>query len=350
MNETLYRWQGRIGSLKPLSLIVLIFIVIFFFPVVGNLIIALKNPSRSQSVTVAQLVSGQVGTGRYVSVSGTAAYQLAYTETEDGTLKALIYPLVDERSGDVIFVRTTRTELENNKDAKVTVAGITTPSSTDLKSAIEKDQADINSAGFKTSTTLYIEEGQKPGQALTYVLELGALGIVGLLSLVTFFFPTTVFHPYPVQAIPPDANTKGIVKATGNFQQVMKMEPLQFGKARRKFQNANSNLFFMEDRSLGVYIHFVFTQRVYGIQVRKQETDWMIIIKPMQMIAIEPGKIYAWRDTWAVSVRYRENDKEQSLLLHFDNVAAQASFVNYLREKGFMVSSGQYAVTGSTWS
>lgn len=350
MNETLYRWQGRIGSLKPLALIVLIIILIFVVPTINNLWIAFKNPSTSQSVSVDQLVSGAVGTGKYISVSGTASYELAYTEKTDGKLTALYYPLIDANSNRIIFVKTTDTTLENAKDADVTISGMTAGSDSDLKNVIEKDLADINSAGFETSSALYIEEGRTPGNFLIYLLELGALGFIGLLCALTFFFPSVVFKPFPVQTNVADPNVKSAFKTTGTFQQVTKLEPLTFGKQRRKFENANSNLFFMQDRSIGVYIHFVFTQRVYGVQVRKTETDWMILVQPSQIISVEPGKIYSWRDTWAVAVRYKENDKNQVLTVAFDNAAAQANYINVLRDKDYAVSSGQCAVTGSTWS
>ena len=75
MNETLLRWKGRIGSLKSLAFLVLIFLVIFIFPVGHNLIIAFKNPSGAQTVSISQLVSDQVGTDLYISISGTAAYK-----------------------------------------------------------------------------------------------------------------------------------------------------------------------------------------------------------------------------------------------------------------------------------
>jgi hypothetical protein len=259
MNETLYRWQGRIGSLKALAMLALIFIVIFFFPTASNLLIAFKNPSTSQSVSADQLVSGAVGTGKFISVSGTASYEMAYTEKTDGKLTALYYPLIDANSHTVVFVKTSDTTLENAKDADVTISGMTTGSDTDLKSAIEKDLADINSTGFQTSSALYIEEGKTPGNFLIYLLELGVLGFIGVLCVITFFFPSVVFRPFPVQANVADPNAKSAFKATGNFQQVTKMEPLEFGKQRRKFENANSNLFFMQDRSIGVYIHFIFT-------------------------------------------------------------------------------------------
>ncbi|HEX9331510.1 MAG TPA: hypothetical protein VF896_06465, partial [Anaerolineales bacterium] len=109
------------------------------------------------------------------------------------------------------------------------------------------------------------------------------------------------------------------------------------------------NLFTQEDKWIGVYIHFVYTQRVYGVQVSRRESDWAVIIKPAEIIALEPGKLYGWHDRWAISFRYRDaNHKEQTLIVSFDHPAAQSHFVNYLREKGYPVSSGQYAVTGST--
>jgi hypothetical protein len=352
MNETLLRWEGRLGSLKGFAAIALIFLVIFFFPAMGNFTTALKNPSGSQSVTISQLSNGQVGTGQYVTISGLAAYKLAYIEKEDGVKKAIIYPLIDQNEGFLVFVRTTHAELENAPDATVTISGMTTQSATDLKNLIEQDMADINSAGFQTSSALYVEEGKQPAQAATSFLVLAAMAFAGLLSIATFFFPTTAFGAYPIQQIPPEALVSKAIKASGTFQQVKKMQPLEFGRTRRKFENSNANLFVMEDRSLGIYIHFIYTTRVYGIQVSKQETDWMVLVKPMQVVAIEPGKVYSWRERWAVSVKYREADsKEQTIYIMFENAASQVNFVNYLREKGFAVSSGQYPVTSAqAWS
>ncbi len=352
MNESLLRWKGRIGALKPLAFLISIFLVIFIFPVGHNLLTAVKNTAGVQTVSIAQLVKDQVGTNKYISVSGTASYKLAYTETDNGSTTAVIYPLIDDHADVIVFVRTNRTEVQYESDAHVTITGMTTSSSTELTDAITKDLADINSAGFQTSKDIYIEEGQKPANLLISLVEIAALGFIGLLCIIIFLFPSTVFGPFPVQPIVPGTEIKkGLTKANGTFQQVKKMQPLEFGKSKRKFQNANANLFFAEDNSLGVYIHFVFTQRVYGIQVRKQETDWMILVKPTQVIAIEPGKLYARRDIWAVSIQYKDsNNKNQVLLISFDSPASQANFVTFLRQKNYAISSGQYPVSGSVWS
>lgn len=264
----------------------------------------------------------------------------------------MIYPLLDKNANVLVFVRTTQTEVQYKGDAEVTISGMTSSSSTDLKNAIAQDLDTITSAGFQTNNAIYIEEYQKPGNLLISLGELTVMGFIGLLCLITFFFPTTVFGPYPVQPLAPGTEfKKGLTKATGTFQQVTKMQPLEFGKAKKKFQNSNANLFISEDKSLGVYIHFIFRQRVYGIQVRKQETDWMILIKPTQVIAIEPGKLYAWRDLPALSVQYKDaKDKNQVLLISFDNAKSQSNFISALRARGYAISSGQYPVSGSVWS
>jgi hypothetical protein len=38
------------------------------------------------------------------------------------------------------------------------------------------------------------------------------------------------------------------------------------------------------------------------------------------------------------------------MLISFENAASQANFVNFVREKGYAVSSGQYPVMGAVWS
>ena len=352
MNETWLRWKGWIGALKPFAFLVSIFLVIFAFPVGHNLLTAVKNTGGVQKVSIAQLVSDQVGTNKYVSVAGTASYKNAYTETNDGSTTAVIYPLIDTNNNVLVFVRTTHTEVQYESNAHVTVTGMTSSTSTELTDAITQDLESITSAGFQTSKNIYIEEGQKPANLLLALAETALIGFLGFLCLVIFLFPSTVFGPYPVQPIAPGTEIKkGLTKATGTFQQVKKMQPLEFGKAKRKFQAANANLFFAEDGSLGIYIHFIFTQRVYGIKVRRQETDWMILIKPTQVTAIEPGKLYAFREQWAISVRYVDaNGKSQTAFINFESAVAQASFVDYLRQRRFAVSSGQYPVSGSVWS
>ncbi len=353
MNETWLRWKARIGSLKSLAVIILIFVIALGLATFQNFWRALQNPQGTQPAGISQLVTNQIGRDRFITVSGLAAYQLSYHETENGSLTALIYPLIDEQRKDVIFVRTTRTELMDAEDAEVTVSGLTQSAPSDLRDLIQKDMADINSAGFATTDSLYIEQGREPGDVSTYLLQGLGLGLVLLLCVSTFFFPATVFHVQPLQPISAGQEVRSVTRATGLFQQLTAIEPtLEFGRTTRRFENAAANLFTVEQRWMGVYIHFVFTRRMYGVQVSKQESDWAVIVKPMQVVALEPGKLYGWRDRWAVSCRYRDaNEKEQTLLIAFETSAAQATYVNYLRSKGYAVSTGEYPVTSvQSWA
>lgn len=353
MNETWLRWKARIGSLKALAVLILIFVIIFGIAVIQNAWRAVKNPQGTQPAAISELATNQIDKDRFISVSGLAAYELSYQETENGILKAIIYPLIDQNQGYLVFVRTTHTELANAQDAQVTISGMTQSAPSDLQNLILKDMADINSAGFQTIDSLYIEEGRQPGNLLLYLLEGAGIAFVLLLCVVIFVFPTTVFHPNPVQQVTPGEEVRSVTRATGTFQQLKRIEPaLEFGKAKRKFQNAAANLFTADPGWMGVYIHFIYTYRVYGIQVSKQESDWAVIVKPTQVVALEPGKLYGWRDRWAVSCRYRDdNEKEQTLIVIFETAAAQVSYVNYLRSKGYPVSTGQYAVTSvQSWT
>jgi len=350
MNETWLRWKARIGALKGLALVLLIVVGAIFFGILESLNRVLKNPQGNQATTISQIATNQIETEKFITVSGLAAYRLSYQETGNGNLKAIIYPLIDQNGNYVIFVRTTHTELANAEDAAVKVSGMTQSAPSDLQQLIRQDMANINSAGLNTIDTLYVEEGREPGNLIVYLLEGSVLGFLIFLCIVIFFFPATVFGPHPVQPVTPDANVKSGIRAIGTLQQLKNSQPiLEFGKSKRKFQNAVANLFTQEDKWIGVYIHFVYTQRVYGVQVSRRESDWAVIIKPAEIIALEPGKLYGWHDRWAISFRYRDaNHKEQTLIVSFDHPAAQSHFVNYLREKGYPVSSGQYAVTGST--
>jgi hypothetical protein len=297
MNETWLRWKARIGALKGLALVILIFAGIISFGILGDLNRTLKNGQGNQVTTISQIATNQIEREKFVTVSGLAAYRLNYQETQDGVTKAIIYPLIDQNGNYLVFVRTTNIELANAEDAAVKVSGMTQSSPNDLQQLIRQDMADINSAGFTTIDTMYIEEGREPGNLITSALEGLALGFLMFLCVATIFFPSTVFSPYSVQPMAPGADAKSGIRATGTLQQLKSSQPtLEFGKSKRKFQNAVANLFTQEERWLGVYIHFVYVQRVYGVQVSKRESDWAVIIKPSQIVALDPGKLYGWRD------------------------------------------------------
>jgi heat shock protein HtpX len=59
---------------------------------------------------------------------------------------------------------------------------------------------------------------------------------------------------------------------------------------------------------------------------------------------VEPGRLYGWRDRWAVQMRYDDaKGKPQTLILSFDGAGEQAGFLNTLQETGFPVGTGSSA-------
>ena len=60
---------------------------------------------------------------------------------------------------------------------------------------------------------------------------------------------------------------------------------------------------------------------------------------------VQPGKIYGWRDRLAVRVNYQDAAaapaaKPQTLIVSFNHAAAQQDFINLLRQRGFVVGTG----------
>ena len=60
------------------------------------------------------------------------------------------------------------------------------------------------------------------------------------------------------------------------------------------------------------------------------------------MIDIEPGKVYGWKDRWAVRLRYKdEKEQSQTLFVIFNQPGLQAEFASLLRQTGFAVGTGE---------
>ena len=72
MGNLIPRLKAIIGSLKPLAAIVAILAVILLALFGNDLLTAVRNLDGPQTVTIGQLVKGEVGRGQYVTVSGGA--------------------------------------------------------------------------------------------------------------------------------------------------------------------------------------------------------------------------------------------------------------------------------------
>lgn len=341
MKENGSHWQARIGSLKGLALIVGLLAVIFLWAFGLELRAALDNPTEPQPVSIGQLVRGEVGQDRYVSISGTAYYELGYIETEDEKEVANVYPLVDDATGDMFFVRTTEPVLDVGTEA-VTVTGMTAKSQDLLRDSIEADLPLIEEAGLTTTANLYLDLGEKPGSAGGLIAAVAGLALVLVLCIVMQFFPSVVFQPGPVSAAAGPAAGDLVPKATGRFHKLKRLEPsIELGRGTHRFREANANLVPLEGWRLMVHIHYIQRRRVYGITLFKQKSDWAVLLDPARTSAVEPGKLLGWRDRWAARIPYQDDaGTAQVLFLSFDTAGAQARVLDALQEIGFAVASG----------
>jgi hypothetical protein len=311
---------------------------------IAGVISAISNPDEPQSVTISQLVNGEVKSGQYVSVSGLAAYELGYEKTEDGDTTETYYFMVDSDSGDMILIKHDAPMLVAKKTGEATVVGMTRSVPSDLEDAMEEDTSVYAENDLQTTTDLYIADGQEPASLGGSVVILAVGGLIAALSIIPLFFPGTVFAATPLDpnAVPP--SQRGTIKATGQFCKLKSMEPLEIGKGKRNFNNAVANVIPRGERDLMIYIHYILRTKTYGITIKKQETDWGVLINGDNVQLIEAGKIYGWKDTWAVRFQYLgEKGKSQTLFVIFENAGTQVDFVNLLQEMGFEVVTGQVA-------
>jgi hypothetical protein len=351
MNETWLRIKGRIGASKSVVILVGVFILILGFDSIDNAIKAITNLSGVQNVSVSQLAGNEIGANHYVTVSGIAAYDLSYKETKNGVDVAIVFPLVDKDTHTLAFVHSKLTGLLSQPNQQVTVTGITETTPTELQTVIAQDLVAINGAGYQASKELYILQDEKPGDPILSLLLVGGLGFVIAVCAATLFFPSTVFQAQPILTTAQPSAGPDRVTASGLFSQLKSISPtFEFGLGKQKFNNSIANILMLQEKWLALYIHFVQIYKVYGIPVSRRASDWAVVIQPTDVVMIEPGKLYGWRDRWAVSIRYRlPSGKEETVIVGFDNAGAQVKFVNFLREKNYPIPF-QYGAVAPAWT
>lgn len=346
MNESALRWKGRLGSLKPVAALVLLFAVIFLIGAIINLNLASSNPAEPQEVKIGQLASNEIGVDRYVTFSGLALYPAAYEETEDGKTTGEFFFVVDTDTGNMILVKAAKSLPIIETEEVVMVSGLTHTPEKKLRDLIESDLPAIQKADLITTSGLFVGDGETPPNASANLAAVIGLGALSLLCVAAFFMPTTVFGPKPIDSVAATADAAATDRstwATGRFKKLSATQPnFAFSpRGQRSFTNAVVNLMPLETRQLMLYIHHVMTYRTYGIKVSEQQTDWGLLLDSGNVIDIEPGKVYGWRDKWAVRFRYNDNgSKPQTAIVTFAQAGAQAQFVALLRQMGFAVGTG----------
>lgn len=340
MGNFIPRLKAIIGSLKPLAIMVAILAVILVFFFGSDLVTAVRNINGPQTVTVSQLVQGEVSRGRYVTVSGVAEYNIGYTETEDGQTVADYYFLVDTKSGTMVLVKSEQwVRIVDSEE--VTISGLTHGTPSDLEGLIEGDIPEIEGAGLETTSRLYLGEEETPPNLLGALAGTVISGGALLVCLATFLFPSTVFAPRTSGAVVPPGDIRD-VKASGEFQKLKSVKPtIEVGKGSRKFNKAVANLVPLSEERLMVYIHHIMRTKTYGITVSRKETDWAVFLEPGKVDMVQTGTLYGWKNRPALQVHYRgPKGKTKKLTISFERPEALAGSTELFQRLGFSVRSG----------
>jgi hypothetical protein len=348
VNETVLRWKARLGQLKAAGLLIIIFGGIGLMLLSDSLAAALNNSTDPQPVVLDRLIKGEIQPNQYIAVLGIAQYDMGYVRTTDST-KEEYYYLIEKGTGNMLLIKSP-TLIPENKPAKtVTLYGVTHAPSSKLQTLIEGDLADYKQQGLKTSSKIYLGEGEMPPSRIVVLLPAIVIGVLMVLSIATFFFPNTVFAAMPIDGGVMATDYSTNVQATGQFLKLAAVQPsIQIGKGTRKFVRSVANIWPMPDRSWLIYIHFIYTYRVNGVPVRKTETDWGLPLNSTNVTDIQPGKLFGWRDRWAVRFQYKDDQlKQQTMFVSFKEPGAQVAFVRALSQSGMYVGSGEVAAFGS---
>lgn len=342
MHEGGLRWKGRIGSLKGGCAIVLILAVILACVAGISISTALGTSDTPQEVTVTQLVNGEIKNSQYVSVSGLAVYDANITITEDGQTKETYYALMDEESGDMVLVKHSEPTIIGKLPGETNITGMTQMPPSNVKTEIEESMASLSADGLRTTAEVIVADGQEPPDLGAGIVMLALALVIVVVSSVPFFFPGTVFAPQPLDTTTTLPATRVGLKATGTFLRLKSVNPLELGKGTQRFNRAVANFIPRAERDVMIYIHQIVTHKRYGITISRRETDWGAFLNGDNVQTVEAGKIYGWKDRWAVHFAYTNTKgKNDHLYLVFEDAGGHVEVVRQLEQLRFQVNTAE---------
>lgn len=346
MNKTTLRVKGWISAIRPFALMAGLIGLLALIGLGINVYRA-NQAANSPDVKIGQLVRGDIGANTYVTTIGYMYYGAFFKQTEGDKMVAVVNPLIDLVTGELIFVRFTQADVLTREGEEVlTVSGKTAVPDDELTQLILEVIPDLESAGLRTTSTLYIDNVLQPGQIDRTWLQIGVLGALLLLCAAIYAMPAIVFSPQPLSVGASAAVGLGNVKVSGKLFKAARNIAFEATRRRQHFNRANANLIRGASNELIVHVHQVVTHRAYGIKTGQTESDWLVKLTPYQVVRIEPGKLYTFIQHPAVRIVYKtEADKEAVLVLSFEHDQDQAAFINLLKEMGFAIQWLGYANT-----
>ena len=340
MNSYRLRFKGWISALRPYALLAIVLGSFFLIGFIKSYTQA-SRAANSPEVAIGALVRGEVEPGSYVTLSGLLLYGGLIEEMEDNKLVAVFNPLVDPVTGQMILVRFTQQEVFSREDEEmIIISGRTASPGRDLAPLIEQFLPEIRAAGLTTTVDLYLRDILEPGQPQSLLPGLVGVGLGMLVCAVIVVMPRIVFSPQPLSASASlEQGIPNRVRVTGRLNKVNpKATSLELTKRRQHFAKVAVAVLSTEKRELVVHYHQVAVNRYMGIKIGTNVSDWAVRLSPIQVVRIEPGRLYSFDVRPALRIVYKDQpDRESVLALSFENDKEQAFFVEMLKELGFSV-------------
>ncbi|MCP4541158.1 MAG: hypothetical protein GY832_28830 [Chloroflexi bacterium] len=338
MHEFLLRARGIISDIKLPALAVLVVSIIQFASGMNDFVIVLRNPAEPQAITIGQLVKDEISQGQYVSVSGYALYEEAYTMEIDGTIITAYYYLFDSATQHAIVIEADTSNLSSRTSKMAIITGMTEGTFGDLKKLIKRDASALGTEGFKTNSNIYISEGASPPDMLGALWLSIVAGSIAAICLAILLFPTAVFAPRPAKVITGPVYGDDGLKVTGVFLKLKQGPVIKVGRGTRSFTKAAANISRPRNKRLIIHVHHVLRIKSYGMSVAQHATEWVIFLDHDNVSSIEPGILYGWKNRQAVRIQYKQQDKPRTLIVSFERPWGQNLFVKRLRLMGFAVT------------
>src|SRR5512135_2081280 len=127
------------------------------------------------------------------------------------------YYLLDDRTGNMLLVKSPTLIPDSQTSKSVTIYGLTHNTESELRDLINSDHSKFTASGVQTSSALYLGEAEVPPSPIGNVLTVAIIVILILLSIASFFFPNIVFAPMPIDGSLVAGDYTSNVQATGRF-------------------------------------------------------------------------------------------------------------------------------------
>jgi hypothetical protein len=225
-------------------------------------------------------------------------------------------------------------DLEDVQATFAAISGVIHAVQADLRDLTRRDRAELGEQGVVFDPDILLIEGERPIKVEAARAAPVVFGAIFLVCVLMILLPNNIFGSFPLAAprsSAADMTGRNASKfATGRFHILEETQPPQLGKRSRRFRRRIADMERLQSGAVLVSVHPMTPENIYP-----SVTHWGVLLDRNNILGVEAGKLYSWRERWAARVRYRdEREKTHTLLLGFIDPVVQAYWVQELRRLG----------------